>query len=291
MSILVDENTKVVIQGITGSIGRYISNRMITQKDTNLLAGVTPGKGGQQISGVPVFDSVYEAVEATGANTSLVYVPAKGTASAITEAADAGIRLCVIYTEGVPVHETGRAIEYARLKGMRVVGPNAAGIASPGKGNVSEFDNRWLSPGSIGITSKSGTLTYDVLKFSSEFRGVSTIACLGGDQFAGTRLDDALPLFEEDPQTELVILLGEIGGTDEMAAAEVVRKMKKPVVSYICGMCAPKEKPMGHAGAIQSRHSDSAEVKSRILGENGAHVAKTREEIFVIVKHLLEGKK
>lgn len=287
MSVLVDKSTKVVIQGITGSIGRYVANRMRTTGDTKIVAGVTPGKGGQEVDGIPVFDSVREAVHATGANTGLVYVPPAFAADAILEDADAGLKLTVVYSEGIPVHDTARAIEYSKSRGMRVIGPNAAGVASPGKANVSEFDNAWLKEGSIGIVSKSGTLTYDVLKFASGYRGVSTIACLGGDQIPGTRLADVLPMLEEDPQTELVILLGEIGGTDEIVAAGIVKDMSKPVVSYICGYYAPKEKPMGHAGAIQSKHSDTAEAKIEALSANGAHTAKTRAEILQIVSRLI----
>lgn len=287
MSILVDSDTKVVIQGITGSIGRYIANRMKTQCDTNLVAGVTPEKGGLYVEGVPVFDTVHEAIQATGANTGLVYVPSSFAPDAIIEAADAGIALTVVYSEGVPVQVASKAIDYAAVRGMRVIGPNAAGIASPGKANVSEFDNTWLKEGSIGIVSKSGTLTYDVVKFASGYKGISTLACLGGDQIPGTRIDEILPMFENDPQTELIILLGEIGGTDEIAAASYVRQMKKPVVAYICGYYAPKEKPMGHAGAIQSKYSDTAEAKINALSNAGAITVKTRSEIFNAVKKII----
>lgn len=287
MSILVNRETRVVIQGITGSIGRYIARRMKTSQDTNLVAGVTPGKGGEHVEGVPVFDGVYEAARATLANTGLIYVPAHRAPDAIIEAADAGLGLAVVYSEGVPVYEAARAIDYAASRNMRVIGPNAAGIASPGEANVSEFDNAWLKKGSIGIVSKSGTLTYDVLKFSSNYKGVSTIACLGGDLVPGTRLDAVLPMFERDPETELVILLGEIGGVDEIAAANVVREMTKPVVAYICGYYAPKEKPMGHAGAIQSKHSDTAHAKTEALKAAGAITGKTRAEVFEIVSGLI----
>lgn len=287
MSILVNSETKLVIQGITGSIGRYIANRMKTSGDTNLVAGVTPGKGGLEVEGVPVYDTVREAVQFGGANTSVVYVPPLLASDAIFEAADAGLSLCIVYSEGVPVHDVACAIEYANGCGMRVIGPNAAGVASPDEANVSEFDNAWLKKGSIGIASKSGTLTYDVLKFASNYRGVSTIACLGGDQITGTRLDAVLPMFEADPATKLVILLGEIGGVDEIAAAEYVKQMKKPVVSYISGYYAPKEKPMGHAGAIQSRYSDTAKAKMAVLEASGANTVKTRAEIFKVVQTLI----
>ena len=287
MSILVNRDTKVVIQGITGSIGRYIAHRMKTSRDTNLVAGVTPGKGGECVEGVPVFDTVCEAVRATSANTGLIYVPAIYAPDAIIEAADAGLELVVVYSEGVPVHDAARAIDYAASKKMRVIGPNAAGIASPGEANVSEFDNAWLKKGSIGIVSKSGTLTYDVLKFSSNYKGVSTIACLGGDQIPGTRIDAVLPMFENDPETELVILLGEIGGVDEIVAADFVKEMTKPVVAYVCGYYAPKEKPMGNAGAIQSKHSDTAQAKIEALRAAGARTGKTRAEVFKIVSNII----
>lgn len=287
MSILVGRDTRVVIQGITGSIGQYIAGRMKNSGDADLVAGVTPGKGGREIEGVPVYDTVYEAVREKAANTGFILVPPAFAADAIIEAADAGLSLAVVYSEGVPVHAAAKAIEYASLRKMRVIGPNAAGVASPGKANVSELSNDWLKPGSIGIVSKSGTLTYDVLKFSSGYRGVSTIACLGGDQIPGTRIADVLPMFENDAETKLIIMLGEIGGTDEITAARLIKGMTKPVVSYICGLCAPKEKPMGHAGAIQSSYSDTAEAKTEVLCANGAKTAKTRNEIFRIVSELL----
>jgi succinyl-CoA synthetase alpha subunit len=287
MSILVDKSNRVVIQGITGSIGKYIAGRMKSFSDANLVAGVTPGKGGQTVEGTPVYDTVNEAVKEVSADTSAIYVPPASAADAIIEAADSGIKLAVVYTEGVPVHAAARAIEYASSRHMRVIGPNAAGVASPGKANVSEFDNAWLKPGIIGIVSKSGTLTYDVLKFSSNYRGVSTIACLGGDQIPGTRIADVLYMFENDPETKIVIMLGEIGGTDEIMAAKVVKGMSKPVVAYICGLYAPKEKPMGHAGAIQSKHSDTAAAKTEALGASGARTARTRYEIFRIISGLL----
>lgn len=287
MSILIDETTKVVIQGITGSIGRYVAARMTSSGDTNLVAGVTPGKGGQSVESVPVFDTVREASTSAGANTSLIYVPSAFAADAIIESADAGIRLAVVYTEGVPVHAAARAIDYAKSRGMRVIGPNAAGVASPGKANISEFANEWLKKGSIGIVSKSGTLTYDVVKFASTYKGISTLACLGGDQVPGTRISEVLPLFEDDPETELVILLGEIGGTDEIVAAEQIKNMAKPVVAYICGYYAPQEKPMGHAGAIQSKHSDTAEAKIAALSAAGAKTVKTRAEILEIVTQII----
>lgn len=288
MSILVNENTKVIIQGITGSIGRFIAHRMITEGDTNLVAGVTPGKGGTFVEGVPVFNSVKEAVKLTGANTCLVIVPAKALTDAILESADAGISLCVAYTEGTPAHDTAKVVEYARLKGMRLIGPNAAGIASPGKANVGEFMNSLLKPGKIGILSKSGTLTYDVIKFASLYKGISTLACLGGDMTPGTRVDDVLPMFEKDNDTEVVILLGEIGGIDEIVAANYVPCMTKPVISYICGLYAPKEKPMGHAGAIQNSYLDTALGKKEVLESKGALVARTRGEIFDLVRMTYE---
>jgi len=260
---------------------------MKTCRDTNLVAGVTPGKGGEYVEGVPVFDTVYEAVNEARADTGLIFVPAARAPGAIIEAADAGLGLVIVYSEGVPVSDAARAIDYAAYKNMRVIGPNAAGVASPGEANVSELDNAWLKKGTIGIVSKSGTLTYDVLKFASNYKGVSTVVCLGGDVIPGTRVDEVLPMFENDRETELVILLGEIGGVDEIIAADYVKKMKKPVAAYICGIHAPREKPMGHAGAIQSRHSDTAAAKSEALKAAGAKTAGTRAELFDIVSRIM----
>lgn len=287
MSILVGPETKIVIQGITGKIGKFIAERMVRNGDSKLVAGVTPGKGGTFVQGVPVFDTMQEAVESTNANCSLVLVPARFVRSAVLEAAENGIYICSIYSEGVPVEETIFFLEYAAYRNMKVIGPNAAGVASPGKANLSEFDNSNLRSGSVGIVSKSGTLTYDVIKWISETEGISTVVCLGGDLVTGLKHEDILPLFEEDPDTKAVVLLGEIGGTDEIRAAHVISKMRKPVIGYIAGMHAPEGKAMGHAGAIQSKYQDTARAKAESLQEAGAHVAKVRGDIPRLLAHVL----
>ena len=288
MSILVGTETKIVIQGITGKIGQFIATRMVKEGDSQLVAGVTPGKGGSEVCGIPVFDTLEEAVHHTGANSSLVLVPPKFVRSAVIESAENGIYICSVYSEGVPVHDSVFFVEYAAYRNMKVIGPNAAGVASPGKCNLGEFANEYLSSGSVGIVSKSGTLTYDVIQQVSNFTGISTVACLGGDPVTGMKHEDVLPLFEADPQTKVVVLLGEIGGTDEIRAAKVISRMQKPVIAYIAGMHAPEDKAMGHAGAIQSRYQDTANAKAEALREAGVFVAQVRGDILPLLSKNLK---
>ena len=272
MAILVDERTRVLIQGITGGVGREYAARMRTH-NTALVAGVTPGKEGQRVQGVPVFGQVRDAVLETGANTSLIVVPAASVAEAAIEAIDAGIQLLVIYTEHVAVVDTMRMVEYARLRGRHIVGPNAAGVASPAKGNVSDIEEEWLSPGRIGIVSRSGTLTYEVLDgLLKNGEGISTVACLGGDTIIGMRPAEVVRRFMGDDQTEAIVLLGEIGGVLELEVLELSSVSEKPIVACIAGQAAPPGKRLGHAGAIVRSANESAGSKMERLAEAGISV-------------------
>lgn len=285
MAIIMDENSRTVIQGITGQVGTSFAARMV-KRYPNLVGGVSPGKGGQQVCGLPVFDSVSEAVEKTSANTSLIVVPAPFVKDAVLEAADTGVSVIWIYTDNVPIHEVMVFVQYCKLKGITLVGPNSAGVVSPGKASASELneDQLPLVPGPVGIVSKSGSLTYEVIDGLGEVGlGESTILCLGGDPVLGTSYLDALRMFEKDSQTRLVVLLGEIGGTAEVDAAAYISSLSKPVVAYICGHIAPPGKKMGHAGAIVSRNLDTAGAKSRALREAGAIVADLVTDIPALV--------
>ena len=273
MSIIVDKNTKVLIQGITGKVGRSFAKKMI-EDGTNLVCGVTPGKGGETLFDIPIFDSIEEALQKTNANTCLLVVPATHLRDAALEALYFGIKQIVIYTENVPLHDEIEIVYYARLKGIRVLGPASAGVVSPGKTNVSDLDTKYLRKGNIGIVSKSGTITYEVLDgLSKAGLGVSTLVCLGGDRVVATTYTDILPLFEQDLDTKAVIMIGEIGGTAELEAATYIEKMNKPVFVYIAGQFAPPGKRMGHAGAIVNRDGvDSAKAKTEMLKKAGALV-------------------
>jgi succinyl-CoA synthetase alpha subunit len=283
MSILVDQDTRVVVQGLTGSQGRFhgLRNR---DYGTQVVAGMTPGKGGTDVEGIPVFDSVAEAVSETGANTSLVFVPARAAAGAVLEAAAAGIRLIVCITEGIPVHDELRTV--ARLAAehpqTRLVGPNCPGVISPGRANVGITPGEIAKPGGpVGIVSRSGTLTYQaVQELTRQGIGQTTCVGIGGDPIPGTRFVDCLEAFEADPETEAVILIGEIGGDDEeRAAAFIADSMSKPVVAYVAGMTAPPGRRMGHAGAIVSGTTGGAAAKVAALQEAGAHVVVTPTEL------------
>jgi succinyl-CoA synthetase alpha subunit len=269
LAILVDERSRIVIQGITGRVGREYAARMRAHY-TPLVAGVTPGKGGLEVEGVPVFDRMRDAVAETGANTSLIVVPAAGVAEAAIEAVDAGIQLVVIYTEHVPVVDAMRLVEYARMVGTNVIGPNAAGVASPGKANVSDIDEAWLTPGRVGIVSRSGTMTYEVLDgLMRHNQGISTVACVGGDTIIGVQPAQAVQWFLEDDQTHVIVLLGEIGGSAELQVLELAGWNKKPIVACIAGQVAPPGKRLGHAGAIVQSANDSAQAKMKRLEEAG----------------------
>jgi len=288
VTVLVDAHTRVVVQGITGHQGTVHTRRM-KEFGTNVVAGVTPGKAGAAVEGVPVFDSVREAVAAARANASCIFVPAPFAKDALLEAVDAGIRLCVVVTEHIPFHDMLVMYHYAKGKGARIIGPNCPGIAAPGQAKVGIIPNVVFRPGRVGVISRSGTLTYEIVNGITEHGlGQSTCIGLGGDPVVGTSFVDALPLFEEDPDTDLVVLVGEIGGTAEEDAAEYLRrKFTKPVVAYIAGRSAPPGKRMGHAGAIISRGKGTAETKLAALQGAGARVARFPYEIPDLVAEIV----
>ncbi len=289
MSILVGKNTRLVVQGITGREGTFHTRQMVAY-GTNVVAGVTPGKGGQWVDQVPVFDTVKEAVDATGANTSIIYVPARFAPDAILEAADAGIELIVCITEGIPVLDMVKVKAYLdTLPNTRLIGPNCPGLITPGEAKVGIMPGHIHIPGDVGVVSRSGTLTYEVVyALTNKGIGQSTAVGIGGDPIIGTKFIDVLEMFEEDPQTEYVVMIGEIGGTDEEAAAEFIAKnMSKPVVSFIAGRTAPPGKRMGHAGAIISGGTGTAESKIKALEAAGVKVASHPAEIADIVADIM----
>ena len=284
MSILVNKDTRLVVQGITGREGLFHTEQMI-EYGTNVVAGVTPGKGGEWAAGAPVFDTVKEAVEARGANTSVIFVPARFAPDAILEAADAGIRVIVCITEGVPTLDMIRVRAYLDQVGARLIGPNCPGLITPGEAKVGIMPGHIHRPGAVGVVSRSGTLTYEVV-YALTQRGIgqSTAVGIGGDQIIGTTFMDVLKLFDEDPQTEQIVLIGEIGGTDEeRAAGYLAERMVKPVTAFIAGQTAPPGKRMGHAGAIISGGTGTAEDKIRALQAANVKVARHPEEIAEIV--------
>ncbi|HUJ78389.1 MAG TPA: succinate--CoA ligase subunit alpha [Thermoplasmata archaeon] len=280
MSVLVDGDTRVLVQGITGHQGT-VHTKQMQLFGTSVVAGVTPGKGGSSVEGVPVFDSVDAAVRATQANASVIFVPAPYARDALFEAVDAGIGLVVAVTEHIPFHDMLAMYHYARLRGARIIGPNCPGIASPGKAKVGIIPNVVFRPGRVGVISRSGTLTYEIVNGIKEVGlGQSTCIGLGGDPVVGTSFVDALPLFEADPETDLIVLVGEIGGTaEEEAAAYIGSHVRKPVIAYIAGRSAPPGKRMGHAGAIISRGRGTADSKRSALEAAGCTVATFPYEI------------
>ena len=275
MSIFVDRSTTVIVQGITGRDGSFHTKQMM-EYGTRVVAGVTPGKGGQSFEGVPVFDTVHDAVKATGANTSVIYVPPMFAADAIMEAADAGIAFIVAITEGVPVLDMTRVHPFVKEKGARLLGPNCPGLITPGQSKVGIIPGNICTPGSVGVVSRSGTLTYEVVyQLTRAGLGQSTCVGIGGDPINGTNFIDCLAAFEADPQTSAVAMMGEIGGTDEQEAAAYVRRsMTKPVVGFIAGQTAPPGRRMGHAGAIISGSSGTAAEKIEAFHAAGIGVAK-----------------
>lgn len=286
MAILVDTNTRLVVQGITGREGEFHSRQML-EYGTQVVAGVTPGKGGQTACDgqVPVFDTVRQAVEATGANTSVIYVPARFAPDAMLEAADAGIGLIVCITEGIPVNDMIRVKAYLDQKGTRLVGPNCPGLLTPGEAKVGIMPGHIATPGPVGVVSRSGTLTYEVV-YALTARGIGQTTCvgIGGDPIIGTRFVDVLELFEADPKTEQVVLIGEIGGNDEEVAARfIMERMSKPVVAFVAGRTAPPGKRMGHAGAIIEGGTGTAAEKIAALEAAGVRVAKHPEQIADMV--------
>ncbi len=289
MSILVDRNTKLIVQGITGRDGGFHAGQM-TAYGTKVVGGVTPGKGGQKTpGGVPVFDSMAEAVEATGANTSVIYVPAAFAADAICEASDAGCGLVVCISEGVPVRDMVRVLPFIRERGTRLVGPNSPGLISPGRSKVGIMPGDIHTEGRVGVISRSGTLTYEIVYHLTRAGiGQSTCIGIGGDPVVGTNLLDAMELFAEDDGTDAVVLIGEIGGNDEELAARMVREgYPKKVAAFIAGRTAPPGKRMGHAGAIVSGGTGTAAEKIAAFGEAGVEVADTPAQIAEIVSKLV----
>ena len=282
MSVLVNKNTRLLIQGVTGHEGLFHTQQMI-QYGTNVVAGVTPGKGGEWVlkGKIPVFDSVKVAVDATGANTSVIFVPARFAPDAMFEAADAGIPLIVCISEFVPVQDMMRVRNYMDQKGVRLLGPNCPGALTPGEAKVGIIPGDIAIPGNIGVVSRSGTLTYEVLyALKNVGLGASTCVGIGGDPINGTSFIDVLEMFEADPHTEKVVLIGEIGGTDEEKAADYIsRKMTKPVAAFIAGQTAPAGKRMGHAGAIIEGGSGLAVDKIKAFQAAGVRVARHPEEI------------
>mgnify|MGYP000198977727 FL=1 len=286
MAILVDKNTRLVVQGVTGREGEF-HTRQTLEYGTPVVAGVTPGKGGQFACDgrVPVFDTVREAVEATGANTSVIYVPAPFAPDAIIEAADAGLGLVVCITEGIPVNEMIRVKAYLDMKGVRLIGPNCPGLLTPGQAKVGIMPGHIAMPGPVGVVSRSGTLTYEVV-YALTALGIGQTTCvgIGGDPIIGTRFVDVLALFEADPETKAVVLIGEIGGNDEEVAARfIAERMTKPVVAFIAGRTAPPGKRMGHAGAIIEGGTGTAAEKIAALEAAGVRVAEHPEQIARMV--------
>lgn len=280
MSILVDKNTSLIVQGITGREGQFHTEQMIAH-GTDVVAGVTPGKGGEWIGKVPVFDTVRAAVEATGANCSVIFVPARFATDAIYEAADAGLALVVCITEGIPILDMIEVRAFLDEKGARLVGPNCPGLLTPGEAKVGIMPGEIAAPGSVGVVSRSGTLTYEVVDALTR-RGMGQTTCvgIGGDPINGTSFIDVLALFEGDPATEKIVMIGEIGGTDEEKAARyIAERVTKPVVSFIAGRTAPPGKRMGHAGAIVEGGTGTAEDKIQALEAVGVKVADHPEQI------------
>jgi succinyl-CoA synthetase alpha subunit len=276
VSIFIDNATKLLVQGITGRDGSFHTRQMM-EYGTTVVGGVTPGKGGQTFEGrVPIFNTVHEAVKATGANTSVIYVPPVYAADAMMEAADAGIQFIVAITEGVPVLDMTRVYPFVKEKGARLLGPNCPGLITPGQSKVGIIPGRICTPGNIGVVSRSGTLTYEVVyQLTRAGMGQSTCVGIGGDPINGTNFIDCLSAFEKDPNTKAVAMMGEIGGTDEQEAAEFVQKhMKKPVVGFIAGQTAPPGRRMGHAGAIISGSAGTAAEKLEAFEKAGMGIAR-----------------
>ena len=284
MAIIVDQETKLLVQGLTGSEGSFHGLRN-KRYGTQVVAGVTPGKGGQDVEGVPVFDTVAAAVSATGANPTMVFVPARFAADAIYEAVDAGIGTVICIAEGLPAHEMLRIYSYIRPKGVTMLGPNCPGALSPGKANVGIIPAEIFSEGSVGLVSRSGTLTYQIGHELTQLGvGQSTIVGIGGDPVVGSSFIDVLGRFQDDPETEIVVMVGEIGGAEEeKAAAFIEAEVTKPVVAYIAGFTAPPGKTMGHAGAIISGSAGTAQAKKEALEAHGVQVGTNPTEVAQLV--------
>ena len=289
MSILVNKDSKILVQGFTGSEGTFHSEQML-QYGSNIVGGVTPGKGGTSHLNKPVFNTVTDAINATGANTSIIFVPAGFAADAIIEAADSGIKVIVAITEGIPVSDMSRVYSYIKNLDCTLIGPNCPGIITPDEAKVGIMPGFVFKKGRVGLVSKSGTLTYEAAdQISKSGYGISTAIGIGGDPIIGTTVKSAVKMFFEDPDTDCVVMIGEIGGQLEADAAEWIKKskIKKPVVGFIAGETAPKGRTMGHAGAIVGGKDDTAEAKKKILSESGVNVVDSPANIGLEVKKIL----
>ncbi len=286
MSILIDKNTRLLVQGITGSVGSFQTKQM-KEFGTNIVGGVTPGKGGSEVSGIPVFDSVKDAIDETEPDASVIFVPPAFAADAIFEAADGGIELIVCITEGIPVHDMMRVCAYLENSSSRLLGPNCPGITTHGESKVGIMPNKIHLPGNIGVVSRSGTLTYEIVDLlSKNGLGQSTSVGIGGDPVNGTSFVEILQLFEEDPKTRAVVLVGEIGGTAEEDAIDFIKRMSKPVTAYMVGVSAPPGKTMGHAGAIINGGGSALE-KIAAFENAGIVVAKSPADIVKQLNNVL----
>jgi len=291
MAIYIDEHSKVLVQGLTGGQGRFHSGRNMAY-GTNVVAGVTPGKGGQEVEGVPVFNTVADASEATGANVSVIYVPAPFGADAILEAADAEIPLVVAITENIPALDMAKVYTYLRNSGnghSTLIGPNCPGLISPGKANVGIIPGEICMPGPVGLVSRSGTLTYQIMHELTQLGiGQTTTVGIGGDPIVGTNFIECLQRFEQDPETKVVVLMGEVGGDEEEKAARFIDEhMQTPVVAYVAGYTAPEGKRMGHAGAIVSGSKGTASAKAEAFKAAGVRVGRNSVEVAELVKEVL----
>ena len=291
MSVIVGNETRLCVSGITGSEGTFhtLNNK---RYGTNVVSGVTPGKGGQDVEGIPVFNTFHQAVDETGANTAMVFVPPPFAADSILEAADAGIETIIAITEGIPAHDELRVYtQLQRMPGVRLVGPNCPGVLSPGKANVGIIPASFFKEGNVGVVSRSGTLTYQIgNELAQRGFGNSTIVGIGGDPVPGTSFIDTLALFQDDPETELIVMSGEIGGDAEEQAAEFIAEhVTKPVVGYIAGFTAPPGKTMGHAGAIVSGSKGTAAAKAEALEAKGVRVGRTPTQVADIAVEILGG--
>lgn len=288
MTILVDSKSKILVQGITGTTGKLFAEKMVAG-GTPIVGGVTPGKGGSMVAGVPVFNSMREAVTATGADAVLCCIAPNFVLDGMYEVVEAGIPLAVLYIENIPVHDAIRMCAYAKARGTRLLGPNSAGVVSPGRANMSDLNDANLRPGRVGIVSKSGTLTYEVIdELHRHGLGESTVVCLGGDRVIGTDYVDVLQLFEDDAQTDLVVLVGEPGGGLEYPAAALAAKMRTPVVAYITGQASPQDARMGHAGAVVGEDERSRPgSKMQAFSAAGLVVAQRVTDIGAIVARTL----
>ncbi|HID87544.1 MAG TPA: succinate--CoA ligase subunit alpha [Anaerolineae bacterium] len=287
MSILLDKDTKGIVQGITGRVGR-VQTKWMLEYGTKLVAGVTPGKGGQRVEGLPVYDTVWEAVEKHGANASVIFVPAPFAKEAALEAIEAGLKLVVIITEFMPVHDTMEIKRRAKLAGVRVLGPNCPGLLTPGVGKLGIMPGNLFTPGPVGIVGRSATLSYEISGMLTEMGlGQSTVVGVGGDPVMCTSFPEVLELFEADEHTAAVVMIGEIGGTGEEEAAAFIQKMGKPVVTFIAGRAAPPGKRLGHAGAIIRRGEGTAEVKIAALAKAGAAIAESPSQVLALLKEMI----